>query len=845
MSFSPAGRGRHFAAPVVYHPVRNAAPSQPMSSSTLPPEQTHGPSGGHFSDIAPPSLLSTASHALQSSLTGVRGSLSCGSDFNASSRGPRSPPRNVFKRSAQSSTTTCGISASVCSAEFPTSQDASSQLVIGKGYGVAPAAAAPLPPNADGVGRNPPGPLWAGDRQPGEGFEREERNAYEWVGKTDEFPEPELLRTFRDKCSPINGVAFSPDMQCMYTSSDDCSLHIYSLQKGVCTRVLHANKYGVHSIRILPHSLVGVSSTSASSPSSAGASGTHGIQPPLQPPPGGAPGVTCLCLCGTRASAPASTSNAAGNRPAGSAAKSQSQVGKGKMAEESGPDAAGSRAPVASGSTAFAVRLWDLAENRYLRTFPLNGKVCRGNGLCLHPQRNIFACCSEDATVRLFALDKEQPMWSRAVRTSTPLAAFDNSGLVLAVYEGEGLVTFFDSKHPYLPFLRFSIAPALRGACPGQPGSWRKGVSAACRRCSLPLRSGQTKAEGGGTQGADSQKMVGYCHCSDRGERSRPALEGEVDVEEQPTSMLFSPDDSEIVVGTSDERLLFFDATTGELVRVLSSRKRGLPHMGTGASTVQSVGTEMGNSREVRRECKEEQESDIRTRDSSEKEKSGRGCWSTQCRTLGEIVQRQLAERGEYKCSGKRQRTDGNEEEQRDHKRKRSSEVEEKLDSVCSVQSCSGSCAASSSSSPPASNYPVSRSKTHADPNASFDASSLFNISPPPFGCSSSCPDCSSVVSSASPLPGEASSRPVFVPAFSPCGRFIAVGGTDRRVHIFDLHANSGKGREAFALGRCESDPQFVLFNSKFDVFLTAGLNASLWKHHFCRTQTPSLLYCV
>ncbi|CBZ53130.1 putative WD-40 repeat-containing protein [Neospora caninum Liverpool] len=839
MSFAPAGGGRPFAVPVVYRPptpVRNV-PSPPSSTPPVPPaEPPHAPVGGHLSGSAPSSFPSVPQP--RPPLTGARAPVSFPDGCNSTPRPPRSPTHHpVRPTQAQAhALPSSGAVSSLCAVDCSTPQDASSQL--GKAYGLEHGETASRPMKVEEAVQNSPVPLGCA-AQPEEGSEDEERDASDRE-RPSEFPEPELLRTFRDKCSPINGVAFSPDMQCMYTSSDDCSLHIYSLQKGVCTRVLHANKYGVHSIRILPHSLVNnTSSTSASSPSSGGP-GTHGIQPHLQPPPGGAAGVTCLCLCATRASAvPAASANATGNsRASASGSVAKAPVGKGKPGEE-GPEVARAVAP---GSTAFAVRLWDLAENRYLRTFPLNGRVCRGNGLCLHPQRNIFACCSEDATVRLFALDKEQPIWSRTVRTSTPLAAFDNEGLVLAVYEGEGIVTFFDSKHPHLPFLRFSIATSLRrGVGRGSCGASGTEASTVCPRCSLPVKVGQAKVEGGSEPGTDSQKTPGCCRCNEHVERGRPLSQERESAFEQATSLLFSPDDSEIVVGTSDERLLFFDTTTGELLRILSARKRGLPRMRAGSLAPETAEMDEGRTaRGVRGECTEERGAEDDAHSGCTSEPARGGCWATQSRALREIVRNHLSAHVASQCSGKRRR-DGNGGAERDRKRTRLSlEREGKPESGRSTGPCSGSSSASASSSRPASTYSKSLF-SHSDASGSRgDASSLFNISPPPFGCSSSCPDCSSGASS-SPLPGEARSRPVFVPAFSPCGRFLAVGSTDRHVHIFDLHANRGRGREVFALGRCESDPLFVAFNSKFDVFLTAGLNASLWSHSFCRKLPPSL----
>ncbi|PFH33445.1 WD domain, G-beta repeat-containing protein [Besnoitia besnoiti] len=856
MAFAPPAGGRHCPPTIIYPsrtPLRRSVPSPPVSTPPAPPPESSHATVGGFGETQSSSFVALSQS--QVSITGARSSLSSTEAVKcAVSQRPGSPLHD-FPITVTRPSTTSSMAvrfSSTCSVNGMTPKSASFKHADARVDGIQEGLTAALATGVDGTAVIPKEPPQH-DEQRLEDSEQEQES--DESAMQDHFPEPELLRTFRDKCSPINGVAFSPDMQCMYTSSDDCSLHIYSLQKGVCTRVLHANKYGVHNIRILPHSLVHhVSSSSASSPSSsAGGAGPHGLQQPhLQPPPGGAAGVTCLCLCGTRASsAPAASSppntHAVGANRTGAPAASgvKAQAGKGKAAEGAAEPGPG-RPPATSGYTAFAVRLWDLAENRYVRTFPLNGKVCRGNGLCLHPQRNTFACCSEDAMVRLFALDKEQPLWSRAVATSTPLAAFDSEGLVLAVYEGQGDVTFFDGKHPQHPFLRFSIGKLLRrrAGCGSSPAS---DISkTVCRRCSLPLRV-KASAEDAPEGSADSHSMAKYCHCGEQTPRSAPGSpECESDFEEWPTSLLFSPDDSELVVGTSDERLLFFDSTTGEVLRVLKTQRRDVRRHAPPTASADSPAATRGQGDRKQGEPGAAGASEAgQTAASGRNSMEGRGCWAVESEQIRKALRRDVwGEPARRPCFDKRRRgsnDDGDEGNTRSERRRRSqSGREEGLERTSCTELGTGSAAAARSSGR-AARSARSGSLSPSRGDERVDGPSLFAISPMPFGCSSSCPDCCSTPSSVSSGPRGPASLPVFVPAFTPCGRFLAVGGADRYVHIFDLHARGGKGKEMFALGRCESDPQFVVFNSKFDVLLTAGLNASVWRHSFSRKVQPPL----
>ncbi|PHJ26134.1 wd g-beta repeat-containing protein [Cystoisospora suis] len=628
------------------------------------------------------------------------------------------------------------------------------------------------------------------------------------------FVKPLVLRTFRDKCSPINGVAFSPDMQYMYTSADDCSLHIYSIHRGVCTRILHANKYGVHAIKILPHSLV------SQVASSSGISYSHVQHPAAAPPPGGAAGATCLCLCGTRASAPTLPSAASGHassshRGGGAAGEGQFPKGgtgaKAKYAEGGPSQMAGS-----AGASEFAVRLWNLAENRYLRSYPLNGKVCRWTGLSLNPRLHSFVCCSEDARVRLFALDKEQPLWVRCVSTSHPLAAFDSEGLVLAVYEGQGRLSFFDAKHPQDPFLQFSVSKFLRKGAGGPAslcgrqtaiGSAGSGRLSAPKNTKLrePLCSRQDAS------GALGPRLIGA------------GVRGYSFDDERPTSLQFVRGDGEVVFGTSHERLMFFDVFRGELRRILEPRRKDTLFPSAWTTNPRAQAEAAGGDRDNQGNA----EVQPHTSGSSHCPTAERDPSASGESLIRQMLVTRLPHTAVFGCQGVMHETLTVEALTPCLKRQKTAHESFRcIDAPsCSRESPSRDVVVDRKEEEVA--Y-MEKALSNCTGTRKLPEDALFHLSPLPFD---------PVVFPGPPESEAKSPSRVFVPGLSPCGRFVAVGCSDRYVHVFDVFANEGKGTEVGVLGRCDSDPEVVLFNSKFDVFLTAGLNVSLWKHALCKKK--------
>lgn len=95
----------------------------------------------------------------------------------------------------------------------------------------------------------------------------------------------------------------------------------------------------------------------------------------------------------------------------------------------------------------FALRLWDLAENRYTSYIPLEAAPCRGVGLSLHPYRLLVLASCNDGIIRLFCLDSDKPLGKFQGHTTNPVAAFDAEGLVFVTYQGLKKLHLYDCQN--------------------------------------------------------------------------------------------------------------------------------------------------------------------------------------------------------------------------------------------------------------------------------------------------------------------------------------------------------------------------------------------------------------
>eukprot|EP00921_Rhytidocystis_pertsovi_P000492 GHVQ01000933.1.p1 GENE.GHVQ01000933.1~~GHVQ01000933.1.p1 ORF type:complete len:279 (+),score=20.57 GHVQ01000933.1:631-1467(+) len=156
----------------------------------------------------------------------------------------------------------------------------------------------------------------------------------------------------------------------------------------------------------------------------------------------------------------------------------------------------------ASHETEYAIRLWDLVDNRYMRYFPLAAQVCRGCGLSLHAAGDLMSVCCVDSRVRVYNLSQDTPIATIMSFTPHPVAAFDNRGLVLVCFLGRAKLHFFDARKLTQPEFQ-----------------------------TIDLHEHVTK-----------------------------------ETDERVTSIVFSPDDKHLLLGTNYQRLVSLNALNGKKV---------------------------------------------------------------------------------------------------------------------------------------------------------------------------------------------------------------------------------------------------------------------------------------
>lgn len=118
-----------------------------------------------------------------------------------------------------------------------------------------------------------------------------------------------------------------------------------------------------------------------------------------------------------------------------------------------------------SDKDATTVRLWDIVENKYIKSFPQSARLQRGVGIKTHPSRNLMITNNCNEAVSIFSFDNGQ---AQATFDSShfSLANFDCEGLIFAKYDGrpQGVKTLslFDLNKLQTPFATFDLHPILK-----------------------------------------------------------------------------------------------------------------------------------------------------------------------------------------------------------------------------------------------------------------------------------------------------------------------------------------------------------------------------------------------
>ncbi|UVC54165.1 hypothetical protein MACJ_003499 [Theileria orientalis] len=116
-----------------------------------------------------------------------------------------------------------------------------------------------------------------------------------------------------------------------------------------------------------------------------------------------------------------------------------------------------------SGSPNVAVRLWDIVENRYIKSFSLDTPLMRGVGILSHPNRNLMLTNAVDGTVSVYSIDSTTPLMTFQSQGES-VGAFDFDGLVVGRYIGSSskVLSLYDLNKLQSPFKTFELTHVLK-----------------------------------------------------------------------------------------------------------------------------------------------------------------------------------------------------------------------------------------------------------------------------------------------------------------------------------------------------------------------------------------------
>ncbi|UVC49553.1 hypothetical protein MACK_003391 [Theileria orientalis] len=116
-----------------------------------------------------------------------------------------------------------------------------------------------------------------------------------------------------------------------------------------------------------------------------------------------------------------------------------------------------------SGSPNVAVRLWDIVENRYIKSFSLDTPLMRGVGILSHPNRNLMLTNAVNGTVSVYSIDSTTPLMTFQSQGES-VGAFDFDGLVVGRYIGTSskVLSLYDLNKLQSPFKTFELTHVLK-----------------------------------------------------------------------------------------------------------------------------------------------------------------------------------------------------------------------------------------------------------------------------------------------------------------------------------------------------------------------------------------------
>lgn len=90
------------------------------------------------------------------------------------------------------------------------------------------------------------------------------------------------------------------------------------------------------------------------------------------------------------------------------------------------------------------LRLWDVKENKIIKSLPQIGNICDINGIDVNQQRKLLLVNSDDGHIKIYSTNVNKPLGIFECNFMRPVSAFDQSGKIFACYFGRNEIHLYD-----------------------------------------------------------------------------------------------------------------------------------------------------------------------------------------------------------------------------------------------------------------------------------------------------------------------------------------------------------------------------------------------------------------
>uniref|UniRef100_A0A8C9I3B3 WD repeat-containing protein 82-like n=1 Tax=Piliocolobus tephrosceles TaxID=591936 RepID=A0A8C9I3B3_9PRIM len=90
------------------------------------------------------------------------------------------------------------------------------------------------------------------------------------------------------------------------------------------------------------------------------------------------------------------------------------------------------------------LRFWNIKENKYIKSLPQMGNICKKNGISINKNKKLILVNSDDGHVKLYYFNCDYPLIVYISDFKRPVSAFDHEGNVFIASYGKKKIHFYD-----------------------------------------------------------------------------------------------------------------------------------------------------------------------------------------------------------------------------------------------------------------------------------------------------------------------------------------------------------------------------------------------------------------